>query len=100
MHHLSITGARKVKDALGTDPVIMLKRERSAWTEFKSYFCIAGASKKLTESKACMLQSLLNMTSLLVLSAIIAIIFDTGASTSLTPFRSNFKGKLICRSSI
>ena len=27
----------KVKDALGTDPVIMLEREPSAWAIFKSY---------------------------------------------------------------
>ena len=83
-----------VKDALGTDPVIMLERERSAWAEFKMYAWIAGASTMLTEKKACILRSLLNSTPICVLSEMISIIFDTGASTGLTPFMSDFKDKI------
>ena len=49
---------------------------------------------KLTESKALILRLLLNLMLICVLFAIIAIIFDTGASTSLTPFLSDFKGSL------
>ena len=49
-----------VKDALGTDPVIVLERECFAWAEFKSYAWIVGASTMLTEKKALMLHSLLN----------------------------------------
>ena len=58
------------------------------------YAWIAGASAKLTESKALILRSLLNSTLICVLSEIIAIIFDTGANTSLTPFLLDFKGKI------
>ena len=83
-----------VKDALGTDPVIMLERERSAWAEFQTYAWIAGASTMLTEKKACILRSLLNSTPICVLSEMISIIFDTGASTGLTPFMSDFKGNI------
>ena len=88
MHQVS-----NVKDALGTNPVIMLERERFAWTEFKNYAWIAGVSAKLAESKALILRSLLNSTPICVLSEIIAIIFDTGASTSLTPFCRTLKVK-------
>ena len=49
---------------------------------------------KLTESKALILRLLLNLMLICVLFAIIAIIFDTSASTSLTPFLSDFKGKI------
>ena len=44
--------------------------------------------------KAFILRSLLNSTPICVLSEVIAIIFDTGASTGLAPFRSDFKGKI------
>ena len=88
------TRVSNVKDALGTDPVIMLEQERSAWAEFKMYAWIAGASTTLTEKKACILRLLLNLTPICVLSKIIAIIFDTGASSSLTPFLSDFKEKI------
>ena len=81
-----------VESALGTDPVIMLEQERSARAEFKSYTWIVGASTTLTEKKACILRSLLNSTPICVLSEMISIIFDTGASTGLTPFMSDFKG--------
>ena len=84
----------KVKDALGTNPVIMLECEQSALTEFRTYAWIAGASTKLTEQKALILRSLLNSTPICVLSELISIIFDTGASTGLTPFMSDFKGKI------
>ena len=53
-----------------------------------------GASTKLAESKALILRLLLNSTPMCVLSAIITIIFDTSASTTLTPFLSNCKGKI------
>ena len=43
-HHVS-----NVNDALGTNPVIMLERKRSAWAEFKTYAWIVGASTKLTD---------------------------------------------------
>ena len=58
------------------------------------YAWIAGASMTLTEKKALILRSLLNLTPICILSEIIAIIFDTGASSSLTPFLSDIKGKL------
>ena len=83
-----------VENALGTDPVIMLERERSAWAEFKTYAWIAGGSTKLTEKKALILHLLLNSTPICVLSETIAIIFDTGASTGLTPFMSDFNGQI------
>ena len=73
MHQVS-----NVKDALGTNLVIMLERKRSAWAEFKTYAWIVGASTKLTESKALILCPLLNnLTPICVLSEIIAIIFNT-----------------------
>ena len=74
-----------VEDALGTDPVIMLELKRSAWAEFKTYAWVAGASTTLIQLKALILRSLLNSTLICVLSEVIAIIFDTGASTGLTP---------------
>ena len=75
-----------MKGALRTDPVVMLEWEHSAWAEFKVYAWIAGASTTLTEKKALILHLLLNSTPICVLSETIAIIFDTGASTGLTPF--------------
>ena len=89
MHQVS-----SVMDALGTDLVIMLERKCSAWAECKAYAWIAGASTKLTKSKALILCSLLNSMLICVLSKIIAIIFDNGASTSSTPFLSDLKGKI------
>ena len=89
MHQVS-----NVEDPLSTNPVIILESEHSAWAEFKTYAWIAGASKKLTEKKAFILRSLLNSTPICVLSEVIAILFDTGASTGLTPYRSDFKGKI------
>ena len=83
-----------VEHALGTDPVIMLERERSAWAEFKTYAWIVGANTTLTEKKALILYLLLNSTPICVLSEIIAIIFETGANSSLTIFLSDFKGKI------
>ena len=82
-----------IKDALGTNPVIMLERERSAWAKFKMYAWIVGVSTKLTEKKGLILRLLLNSAPICVLSEIIAIIFDTGASTSLTPFCRTLKVK-------
>ena len=83
-----------VENALGTDPNFMLEREHSAWAEFTLYAWIAGASTTLTEKKACILRSLLNSTPICVLSEMISIIFDTDASTGLTPFMSDFKGQI------
>ena len=47
-----------------------------------------------SQKKALILRSLLNLTPICVLSEIIAIIFDTGVSSRLTPFLSDFKGKI------
>ena len=72
----------------------MLEQERSAWAEFKMYAWIAGASMTLTEKKFCILRSLLNSTPICDLSEMISILFDTGATISLTPVMSDFKGKI------
>ena len=65
------------------DPVVLLTRERLILDELKSYCWMVGASKKLDETSASVLQTVLEVPICLA-STLIAIIFDTGASMSIS----------------
>ncbi len=65
------------------DPVVLLTRERRILDELKSYCWMAGDSKKLDETSASVLRTVLEVPICLA-SALIAIIFDTGASMSIS----------------
>ena len=84
---------KKVLSTLGSDSILTMQREVEVQKELKEYCWMAGASKMLNESQAKILRSMIENTCNLV-AGVIDIIFDTGASKSLTPFRNDFVGRI------
>ena len=64
------------------DTVVLLTREKRILDKLKSFCWMAGESKKLDETSASVLRTVLEVLICLA-SALIAIIFDTGASMSI-----------------
>ena len=71
------------------DPVVLLTKENRILDELKSVCWMADGSKKLDETPASVLQKVLKVPICLA-PALIAIIFDTGASMSISGELKNF----------
>ena len=71
------------------DPVVLLTREKRIYDQLKSFSWMAGESTRLNNESASVLRTILDVPICLA-SAMIAIIFDTGASMSISGEEKDF----------
>eukprot|EP00816_Leptocylindrus_hargravesii_P003943 CAMPEP_0196825070 /NCGR_PEP_ID=MMETSP1362-20130617/92843_1 /TAXON_ID=163516 /ORGANISM="Leptocylindrus danicus, Strain CCMP1856" /LENGTH=456 /DNA_ID=CAMNT_0042205443 /DNA_START=1757 /DNA_END=3127 /DNA_ORIENTATION=+ len=86
---------KSVVATLGNNNIMALQREAMIQNELKQYCWMAGESKKLDQTKAQVLRDMIDNFQCMLSAAVVDVIFDTGASKSLTPFKSDFVGKII-----
>mmetsp|Transcript_18679 Transcript_18679/g.28990 ORF Transcript_18679/g.28990 Transcript_18679/m.28990 type:complete len:240 (-) Transcript_18679:590-1309(-) len=86
---------KSIVATLGNSNIMTLQREAKIQDELKQYCWMAGASQKLGQSKAQVLRNMIDNFQCMLSAAVVDVIFDKGASKSLTPFQSDFVGKII-----
>ena len=81
--------AQQVPMPTNADPVVLLTREKRIFEQLKSFSWMVGDSIRLNNESASVLRTMLEVPICLA-SVMIAIIFDTGASMSISGEEKDF----------
>ena len=71
------------------EPIVMLHHDRTVFDRLKKYVWIVGASADLDSGSTSVIRNALN-SSIYLASGLMAVIFDTGALTSISNNKADF----------